>query len=90
MRGSYSHAVVEVAQPDPVGEFAIVLQDSLKEPAELSPWTFWISRASSRHSGGKHSERRAALIPDTVLLGRPRDPLVPGSRLQTYGPAGPV
>ena len=34
---------------------------------------------------------RAALISDTVLpvyAGRPRDPLVRGSRLQTHGPAG--
>ena len=34
---------------------------------------------------------RATLIPDTVLpvsLVRPRGPLLPGSRLQTHGPAG--
>ena len=50
-----------------------------------------ISRASSRHSGGKGRLRESGADPghgSARLLGRPRDPLVPGSRLQTHGPAG--
>jgi hypothetical protein len=62
------------------------------ETTKLSPRTFWISRASSRHSGGKGRLRESGADPghsSARLLGRPRDPLVPGSRLQTHGPAGP-
>jgi hypothetical protein len=53
--------------------------------------TFWISRASSRHSGGKGRLRESGADlghGSARLLGRPRDPLVPGSRLQTDGSAG--
>jgi hypothetical protein len=50
-----------------------------------------ISRASSRHSGGNGRLRESGADlghGSARLLGRPRDPLVPGSRLQTHGPAG--
>jgi hypothetical protein len=47
-----------------------------------------LSRASSRHSGGKGGHGRTTLTPDTVLPVYSGDRLR-GSRLQTRGPAGP-
>ena len=50
------------------------------------------SGASSRHSGGEGGHGRTRLNPahgSARLLGRPRDPLLRGRRLQTRGPAGP-
>jgi hypothetical protein len=50
-----------------------------------------ISRASSRHSGVKWRLREGGADlghASARLLGRPRDPLVPGRRLQTHAPAG--
>jgi len=45
-------------------------------------------RASSRHSGGKGRLRESDADHGSArLLGRPRDPLPMGSRLQTHGPA---
>jgi hypothetical protein len=52
-----------------------------------------ILRASSRHSAARSRYGTAALIRDTALpvySGDRANPLVPGSRLQTHGPAGPA
>jgi hypothetical protein len=51
-----------------------------------------ISRASSRHSRGRGRPPGSDADPghgSTRLLARPRDPLLPGRRLQTSGPASP-
>ena len=61
--------------------------------AELSTRTFCTFRASSRHFRRQWRPRENDADPEhgsARLLGRPRDPLFRGRRLQTRGPRDPV